>query len=175
MLQNRPYQHLIRVAFRLVLRQGDDTTKHSMLYLSNAAEACGLGQALSSDFIGIRARMVRACARWTESRFFLGGNSCGISQWLGARSWWSLPLYGNTSRGRLFTSTPRSSGTLMRVFPFMIRPSGLTLSASIFPGCKDWRIAVVGCLRQYSRAMWLVPVSKVWSEWMRRSGGVTAR
>src|SRR5215475_7239231 len=74
MLQNQPYQHLIWVAFRLVLRQRDDTTKHPMLNLSNAAEACGLGQALSANFIGIAGENGEGmCKVDEEVDFFLRG------------------------------------------------------------------------------------------------------
>ena len=53
MLQNQPYQHLIRIAFRLLLHQCDDNTKNPVLHLHKAAEACGLGQSLPPYLIGI--------------------------------------------------------------------------------------------------------------------------
>jgi hypothetical protein len=61
----------------------------------------------------------------------------------------------------------------MRVLPFIIRPSGLTLSPSEVPGRKDCTMSLVDCLRQYSRVTRLEPASRVRSEWMRRKGGFT--
>src|SRR5205823_5167012 len=74
------------------------------------------------------------------------------------RSWL---VHDTTSRGRLFTSTPRSSSTLSRTFPFMTRPSGLARSASGLPGRSDRMMSSVGCLRQYSRENRPEPVSNV--------------
>jgi hypothetical protein len=51
----------------------------------------------------------------------------------------------------------------------------LTLRASGLPGCSDFTISSVGCWRQYSRVTRFEPASRVWSEWIRRRGGVTVR
>src|SRR5919106_1224520 len=110
------------------------------------------------------------------NRFSHEGHTCRMFQWPdGLHSLRPLTLYGSTSRGRLLTSKPRSSRTLMRVLPFIMRPSDFTLRASGCPGPREFTMSAVSCLRQYSSVARFEPASRVWSEWMRRSGGFTVR